>query len=332
MTDGLLKSLTERARRDKRRVVFPEGSVESIMRAAQQLVELSAADPILVGDGERLRRSAGELGLDLSGVEIAEPDGALLDDLAREYGTVNPGFPERAARRMVAAPLPFAAMMVRTGRADATVAGVEHATGEVIMAAQLVLGMDDGVETPSSMFVMEIPGSDDREGRVLVFADCAVVPEPTATELAEIALVTASTTEHLLGWEPRVAFLSFSTKGSAEHESVQKVREAVTLVERRRPELLVDGELQVDAAIVPEVAAKKVPDRGPVAGRANILVFPDLNAGNIGYKLVERLAGARAHGPLLQGFGHVASDLSRGADVDDIVAAAVMSCVQAQGR
>lgn len=330
MTSEFLTALVGRAREDVKRIVFPEGDAEGIVRASQRLVEMRAAAPVLVGGTADINRVAAECGCGLGGIAIAEPAGDLLEEFTQAHLALNPGYPERAARRIVSDPLYFAAMMVRTGRADAMVAGLTHSTGEVIMAAQLILGLQEGVQTPSSMFLMDVPGYDGPEGGCLAFADCAVVPEPTATELADIAQATVTTVRRLLNWEPRVALLAFSTRGSAEHPALDRVREAVALLRERHPGLLVDGELQLDAAIDPAIAAKKVQGGSAVAGRANVLIFPDLNSGNIGYKLVQRLAGAGAYGPLLQGFGHIVCDLSRGATSDDIVAAAVMCAVQAQ--
>jgi phosphate acetyltransferase len=222
--------------------------------------------------------------------------------------------------------------MVKFGEADCMVAGLSHTTGEVIMAAQMILGMRDDIATVSSMGILSIPGYNGPEGELLAIADCAVSAAPGSGELADIAISTADTVRQLLGWEPRVALLSFSTKGSASHERVDVVLEALRMVHERRPDILIDGELQLDSAIVPEVAARKVHEESPVAGRANVLVFPSLEAGNIGVKLVQRFAGAVAYGPLLQGFAKPVSDLSRGAPVEEIVGAITMVAVSAQGR
>jgi phosphate acetyltransferase len=220
--------------------------------------------------------------------------------------------------------------MVKLGEADCMVAGLSHTTGEVIMACEMIIGLQEGISTVSSMGIMNIPGYDGPEGSLMAIADCAVAPAPDSNELADIAISTADTVKRLLGWEPRVALLSFSTKGSADHERVDMVLRALDLVKERKPDLLVDGELQLDAAIVPEVAAKKVKGESPVAGRANTLIFPDLNAGNIGVKLVQRFAGGVGYGPLLQGFACPVSDLSRGAPVEEIVGATTMVVVCAQ--
>ncbi|TFH39980.1 MAG: hypothetical protein E4H01_17350 [Lysobacterales bacterium] len=230
--------------------------------------------------------------------------------------------------RQLSEPLNFAAMMLRAGDADGMVAGLLHSTEDVILASEMFVGLADGIDIPSSYFVMDIPNWKGGEDGLIVFADCAVVTNPTSQELAGIALSSAASARNLLGWEPRVAMISFSTKGSGTHPDVDKVVEALALVRKTNPGLCIDGELQVDSAVVPSVAEKKIKGENVLKGRANILVFPDLDAGNAAYKLVQRMAGAAAYGPVLQGFAKPVSDLSRGATVDDILGAITIIAAQ----
>jgi phosphate acetyltransferase len=324
--------LREQARSLPQRIVFPESSEEGIMRAACEIRDEGLGIPVLIGEPKTIEASVEDLGLHPGGltfVDISdETTRAELVDLCLERF---PRLSPQVAERKIRSPLNLGALLVAAGRADALVAGLTHATQDVILSAMTFIGMQEGIGTPSSIFLVRIPGFSGPEGELIVFADCGVTVAPDAVELAEIALTSAHTARTLLGWQPRVAMLSFSTKGSGEHESVDKVIEALGIARQRDPDLALDGEFQVDAAIVPSVAAKKVPDGSVVAGRANVLIFPDLNAGNIAYKCVQRFAQADAFGPFLQGFAKTVSDLSRGSSVADIVGVAVMAGVHAQG-
>ncbi len=332
MPTDVMASLQAKARALPQRVVFPESTDESILRAARRLLAEGLALPVLTGTPAELAPLAEALGLDLQGIEIIDPgDEGTRMRLIEECGHLFPDMSAKGLDRRLRSPLNLGAFLVAAGGADALVAGIQHATQDVILAAMTFIGMEEGISTPSSMMLMRVPGYEGPEGSLIVFADCGVAIAPDPGELADIALATARSVRLLLGWEPRVALLSFSTKGSADHESVARVREAVEILKARDPQLLVDGELQVDAAIVPTVAARKVPGGSPVAGRANILIFPDLNAGNIACKCVQRFAKGDAFGPFLQGFAKTVSDLSRGSTVDDVIGASVMACVHAQG-
>lgn len=323
-TTGITARLKRRAQSDPKVVVFPEGGDYRIRQAALLLSEEGIASPVLIQSPAELVEG-GTCAVSI----IDHQSSGMLDEYAAEYCRVR-GIPLGAALRILRKPLYFAAMMVRMGHADAMVAGVEHPTADVIMAGELIIGMAEGMSTPSSFLLLGIPGYSGGEGGLLAFADVAVNPDPNSEQLADIGIASALTAQGLLGWDPRVAMLSFSTKGSAIHPNVEKVVEAVKLIRGRRPDLKVDGELQADAALVVEIARRKMTCDSPVAGKANILVFPDLNAGNIAYKLVQRLANGGAYGPILQGFAKPVSDLSRGSSVDDIIGAATMMVVRAQ--
>lgn len=314
------------------KIVFPEGEEIKIIQAAKLICEKNVASPILLGSPEKILSLATQDGIDPSKFGIVDPGNSPL--LERYIGIYSKEkeFPEKATRKILQTNLGFGAMMVKTDDADAMIAGISHATEQVIMLSQLIIGMMPGISIPSSFMVFDIPGYQSEEGSLLVIADPAINPEPTSEELADIAISTATNVQEILGWEPRVAMLSFSTHGSAAHPLADKIVRAVEIIHERAPLLSVDGELQLDAAIVPEVAKRKVKRESKVAGRANVLIFPDLNSANIGCKLIQRLAKAQAYGTILQGFALPVSDLSRGATVEDIFGVATILAVRGKAR
>lgn len=331
----LFEKLTENARQHKQRIVLPEGNEPRTLTAADKILGEGLADIFLIGDPVEIKRMAGELKLsNISKAVIINPaDEAVIDRYAPLFFELrkNKGITEEEARLTTANPLYLGCLMVKAGDADGQVAGAMNTTGNVLRAAFQVIKTQPGISVVSGAFVMLLPeGLPYGTDGVLVFADCAVVPDPSAAELAQIAISAAQTARDIAGIEPRVALLSFSTKGSAKHERVDKVIEATRIAREMDPSLILDGELQADAALVPSVAHTKAPN-SPISGRANVIVFPSLEVGNIAYKLVQRLAGVEAVGPVLQGLAAPVNDLSRGCFPEDIYKTIIITCNQAIG-
>jgi len=331
----LVDQIKAKAKTSLQTVVLPEGYEDRMIQASEKIVAEGLAKVVLLGNPEALNARAASLGCSLSGVELIDP--RTSDKLERYVAELmevrkKKGLGREEALALLTAEdnLYFGSMMVRLGDAGGAVAGAYNGTGDVLRAAFQVIGTAPGIKTVSSVFLMVTKNPELGENGVLLFADCAVNPNPDAQALAEIALATAGSCKSFLGVDAKVGMLSFSTKGSARHEDVDKVLAALAIAKEKDPTLQIDGELQLDAALIARVGEKKAPGSA-VAGKANTLIFPTLDAGNIGYKLTERIAGAEAVGPIIQGLAKPVNDLSRGCSVEDIVSVTAITAVQAQG-
>lgn len=330
----LMQRLMEKARENKKNIVLPEGEEERVIIASSQITTEGLANVVILGDEDRIRSKASDLKVNLDGVTIENPlTSNNRDKYANELYELrkNKGLTIDDAYKLILDNNYYGTMMLKMGDVDGLVSGSINTTAATLRPGLQIIKMAPGISIVSSFFIMLLPDKNFGDDGVMIFADCAINPNPTADELASIAISTAKTAADLCDIEPRIAMLSFSTKGSAKHEFVDKVVEAFNIVKEREPNINIDGELQLDAAIMPEVAARKAPG-SKVAGYANVLVFPDLEAGNIGCKLVERFGKAQAVGPVCQGFAKPINDLSRGCSADDIVKTVVITVIQAQNN
>ena len=320
----LIDKFIEKAKLKRKRIVFPEGNDERIIEAAYKAQDEGICNSIILGEKEKISSIAKKLNLWNERVEIIDPKNYEKNSyLVESYMKRRKNISRKVAERLLKRELIFGGMMVATGIADGMVGGAASTTANVIQSSALTIGYEEQISTPSSFFIMELP-----DEKILFYADCAVNIDPGPQELAEIGISTARSYKKLMGKEPKVAFLSFSTKGSAFHPLVEKVTKALKIAKYKAPNINMDGEFQADTAIIPEVASRKLKSSSSVAGRANVLIFPDLNSGNISYKLTQYLSKASAYGPILQGFSKPVSDLSRGAKVEDIIGVIALTCLK----
>lgn len=325
---SFIDTLIDRAKADKKTIVLPEGNDERILEAAQEALAQGIANIIILGDADEIAAK----GYNLEGATIIDP---ATSDKQEEFAELlyelrkAKGMTTEEAKELVKDPIHFAVLMVKSGLCDGLVGGACHATIKILSPSLKIIKTAPGEPMVSSFFIMDVPGSEFGENGLFLFADCALEIQPTSEKLAHIANQTDKSFKRLIGDDPRIALLSHSSHGSAVNDDSTKVVKAVEYIRENYPDIVADGELQLDAAIVPELGASKAPD-SPVAGKANVLIFPDLDAANIGYKLVQRLGGAKAYGPVLQGLAAPVNDLSRGCTAEDVVGVIAITCVQAQ--
>lgn len=330
---SVLDKIYEKAKANPQKVAFPEATNEKMMQAAYETGKEGYIIPVLVGNSEEIKRLAEERGLDASvftmvDIHDMEYKNKVIAAYVAKPDTI---LKEKALGRRMENPLYFAMVMQAVGEADVTFAGIDNTTEDVLLAGQMIIGLKPGINTISSIGLADIPGYEGSEGSLLAIGDSAVCTNPNAEQLASIAISACDTVQELLGWEPRCAMVCYSTLGSGQGELVDKVKEALRLANEQRPELAIDGEFQLDAAIVPAVAEKKVKRESKVAGKANVVIWPDLNVGNVAVKLIQQFGHADAYGPMLQGFNSIVCDCSRGAPISEIKGNVVISAVRAAG-
>lgn len=329
----LIDELVGKAKKSPKRVALPECDNVDTLLAARQVSDDGIGTPVLVSPKDTIEVTAAEAGVSLEGMEIVDTtDDAAAEELADRYMSAGRErlISRKAARRKIKNPLYYAMMLEELGDVDCTFCGHTNTTGDVLMAAQMIIGLADGVDVPSILALVQTPGFEGPEGDVIALADCGLNPEPTPEELASIAIAASDNVASLMGWEPRCAFISYSTDGSGESPSVERIRQAIAIAKGRRPELAFDGEFQLDAAIVPATAAKKVKRESVVAGRANVLIFPDLNCANTAVKLIQLFAHGKGYGHNLSGFCCPVADSSRGSSVEEMVGDIAMLVLSAR--
>ena len=329
---SFIESIKQRAKQDIKTIILPEAEDKRVLEAASKVIAQGFAKVVLLGNKAQIENDSKENNIDLTGVEIIDiPSSSKKQEYAQKLFELRQakGMTLEEASKLIEEPIYYGMMMLKLGEADGLVSGAAHSTSNTLRPALQILKTAPNTKLVSAFFVMCVPNCEYGENGTFIYGDSGLVENPNADELSEIAISSAKSFENLVGSEPKVAMLSYSTYGSAKSELTEKVIEATKLVKEKNPDLLVDGELQVDAAIIPEVSKSKAPG-SPIEGNANVLIFPDLNAGNIGYKLTQRLAKAEAYGPLCQGIAKPVNDLSRGCSADDIVGVVGITAVQAQ--
>lgn len=333
MNNDLFQQLEDKAKSNPQKIAFPESNNEYILKAAEQLVIKQLGTPVVIGNPDKINELAKQIGVNTDGFTIYDnTNDTVKENMASDYCKKYTDFSEKAVKRKCKDAVNYAMFLLKMGVVDGVAAGREYTTADVIISAQSIVGLEEGFQNVSSLGILNIPDYEGPQGSMLAIADCAVTASPDADALADIAISSADTVHTLLGWEPKVAMLSFSTCGSSEHESIDTIRNAIEIAKKRKPDLKIDGEFQLDAAIVPTVASKKVKRESEVAGKANVLIFPNLHAGNIGVKIFQNFGHADAYGPVLQGFAKPVCDFSRSAPLSEMMGNIIMLIIRAQAK